>query len=64
VSGPEDPRPGADWETFRSARERFFARVRPEAMDDPPAAVCPDALPEEWPPPRPDAGSDPETAGG
>ena len=47
VSGIEDPRRG-DWEAFRAARDRFFARVRPEAMDDPPASVCPDALPEEW----------------
>jgi hypothetical protein len=48
VSGPEDPRPGADWETFRSARDRFFARVRPEAMDDPPASMCPGVVPDEW----------------
>ncbi len=46
--GPEDPRPAGDWESFRAARERFFSRVRPEAMDDPPQSVCPDAPPEEW----------------
>ena len=46
--GPEDPRPGSDWESFRAARERFLARVRPEAMDDPPESLCPEVVPEEW----------------
>ena len=46
--GPEDPRPGSDWDAFRAARERFLARVRPEAMDDPPESLCPDVLPAEW----------------
>lgn len=49
MSGPEDPRPGSDFESFRAARDRFFARVRPEAMDDPPSSLCPDAVPIEWP---------------
>jgi hypothetical protein len=48
VSALEDPYPAGDWESFRAARERFLARVRPEAMDDPPASVCPDVLPEGW----------------
>jgi hypothetical protein len=48
VSALEDPFPTGDWESFRAARDRFFAKVRPEAMDDPPASICPDALPEEW----------------
>jgi hypothetical protein len=47
VSGPEHPFAVGDWESFRAARDRFFAKVRPEAMDDPPASVCPDALPAE-----------------
>jgi hypothetical protein len=49
VTGPEDPRPGADWDAFRAARDRFLARVRPESMDDPPPLICPDAVPEVWP---------------
>jgi hypothetical protein len=53
VSGPEDPRPGADWDSFRAARQRFLARVRPEAMDDPPGAICPDEVPVMWPAPPP-----------
>jgi hypothetical protein len=44
----EDPRPGCDWEAYRSARDRFFAAVRPEAMSDPPSSPCPDAPPVEW----------------
>jgi hypothetical protein len=32
VVGPDDPRPGADWASFQAARERFFARVRPQAI--------------------------------
>ena len=47
MSGIEDPRRG-DWDAFRAARDRFFAAVRPEAMDDPPASVCPDLVPAEW----------------
>jgi hypothetical protein len=48
VSGLEDPRPGEDWAAFRAARERFFATARPEAMDPPPAPICPAAPPVEW----------------
>ena len=48
MTGPDDPRPGSDFAAFRAARDRFFARVRPEAMDDPPQSICPDAIPEEW----------------
>ena len=48
MSGLEDPCPEASWDAFREARERFFSRVRPEAMDDPPPSVCPDRLPLEW----------------
>lgn len=44
----DEPRPGADWDAFRAARNRFFARVRPEAMDDPPPSICPDGPPHEW----------------
>lgn len=47
MSGLGDPHP-SDWEAFRAARDRFFARVRPEAMDDPPPSICPDVPPEEW----------------
>ena len=57
MSGPDDPYPGADWESFRAARERFLARVRPEAMDEPPAPVCPDQVPDEWPATAPDEGA-------
>jgi hypothetical protein len=46
--GPEDPRPGGDWDAYRAARERFFSVVRPEAMEDPPASICPDGVPEAW----------------
>ena len=46
--GPGDPPPASDWESLRAARNRFFARVRPEAMDDPPPSTCPDAPLEEW----------------
>jgi hypothetical protein len=48
VSGPEDPRPAADWDAFRAARERFFSRARPEAMTEPPPSICPETLPQEW----------------
>lgn len=48
MSGPEDPRPDQDWDAFRAARDRFFARVRPEAMEDPPPSLCPEGLPEGW----------------
>lgn len=44
----DDARPGAGWDAFRAARDRFFARVRPEAMDDPPPSPCPDGPPREW----------------
>ena len=47
--GPEDPRPGSDFESFRAARDRFFARVRPEAMTDPPESLCPEVVPAAWP---------------
>ncbi len=30
--GPDDPRPGADWASYQAARERFFARVRPQVI--------------------------------
>ena len=46
--GPEDPRPAADWDAFRAARERFFSTARPEAMEDPPQSRCPDGVPEAW----------------
>ena len=48
VSGIEDPRAGCDWASFRAARERFLARVRPEAMDEPVPSPCPDGIPAEW----------------
>jgi hypothetical protein len=48
VSALEDPFPAGDWESFRAARDRFLARVRPEAMDDPPASVCPGVVPKGW----------------
>jgi hypothetical protein len=48
VSALEDPFPMGDWESYRAARARFFALVRPEAMDDPPESPCPDAPPAEW----------------
>jgi len=48
VSDPDDLlQPGLDYAAFRAARERFFALVRPEAMQDPPA-LCPNTLPREW----------------
>ena len=31
-----------------AARERFLARVRPEAMDEPVPSQCPDGVPAEW----------------
>jgi hypothetical protein len=48
VSGAEDLRPGCDWASFRAARDRYFARVRPEAMDEPVPSLCPDDVPAEW----------------
>lgn len=54
MTGPEDPRPDSDWESFRGARDRFFARVRPEAMDEPPESVCPEVVPREWSSGKPD----------
>ena len=48
MSSPEDPPLGADWSSFRAARDRFFAQLRPEAMDGPPPAICPDAPPIDW----------------
>ena len=41
--------PDADWDAFRAARERFFARVRPEAMEDHRGGACPDVVPADWP---------------
>jgi hypothetical protein len=61
VSGPEDPRPDADWNAFRAARDRFFARVRTEAMDDPPESGCPEVVPNEWTAGRREAPPDPRT---
>lgn len=49
MSGPEDPRPDSDWRAFRAARDRFFAKARPQAMDEPPVPICPDAIPDSWP---------------
>ena len=46
--GPEDPQPGFDWDSFRTARERFFARVRPEAMAVIVPSLCPDGVPPDW----------------
>ncbi len=46
--GPEDPRPAADWDAFRAARERFFSTARPEAMTEPPPVLCPETVPPEW----------------
>ncbi len=48
VSDSGDPWPGYDWASFRAARERFLARVRPEAMDEPVPSPCPDGVPAEW----------------
>ena len=48
VSGSEAPWTGGDWAAFRAARERFLARVRPEAMDEPVPSPCPDGVPAEW----------------
>jgi hypothetical protein len=36
------------WEAFWSARDRFLAVVRPEAMSRPPRSPCPDAPPAGW----------------
>jgi hypothetical protein len=60
--GPEDPRPGADWDAFRAARERFFSTARPEAMEDPPPSICPDGVPGEWTAAHGEG--DPDVAGG
>ncbi len=59
VSGPDDPRPDADWNAFRAARDRFFARVRAEAMVNPPESVCPEVVPDEWTAGRREATPDP-----
>ena len=48
MSGPDDPRPGYDWDSYCSARDRFFARVRPQSMRNPPYPPCPEGVPEEW----------------
>lgn len=48
MSGAGDPFPIGDWESFRAARDRFFAKARPEAMDEPPPSICPDAPLAEW----------------
>lgn len=53
MSDLDGPMNDADWEAFRAARERFFAAVRPEAMEEPPHGECPDAPPEDWPAGRP-----------
>jgi hypothetical protein len=37
VSGPEDPRPGYDWASYRAARDRYLASIRPQAVPDPAA---------------------------
>ena len=64
MSGLDDPYPQGDWEAYRAARNRFLARVRPEAMDDPPPSLCPDAPPKEWLPAASEAEADTETTGG
>ncbi len=61
MSGLEDPRPEASWDAFREARERFFARVRPEAMDHPPQPLCPNVWPLQWTDTA--KGPDPDAAG-
>ena len=48
VIGPEDLRPESDLDALRAARDRFFATVRPGAMDDPPVSLSPDSPPEGW----------------
>lgn len=48
MSGIDDPIPEVDWNAFRAARDRFLARVRPEAMDAPPPSTCPAEPPAEW----------------
>ena len=45
---PDTPRPDSDWLAFQEARERFFARVRPEAMAEPVPSLCPEGVPVEW----------------
>lgn len=64
MTGLDDPWPAGDWEAFRAARERFLARVRPEAMDAPPPSLCPELVPAVWPPPPAGLGPDGEPAGG
>jgi hypothetical protein len=51
-----------DWEAFQAARDRFFNRVRPEALAQPPASPCPDTPPLEWP--RAPERDDPESPAG
>ena len=48
MSGLDDPFPLGDWAAFRAARDRFFARVRREAADEPPPSACPASPPSEW----------------
>jgi hypothetical protein len=48
TAGPDDPMPRADWTAFQTARDRFFAQVRPAAMTQPSTPLCPEAVPGEW----------------
>ena len=42
-----------------SARDRFFARVRAEAMDDPTEPGCSEVVPDDWTAGRREAAPDP-----
>jgi hypothetical protein len=48
MNGPEDPRPGYDWDSYCAARERFFARLRLQATPNPTPPSYPQHVPEEW----------------
>jgi hypothetical protein len=47
MSAPDQQLP-PDWEAFKAARDRFYIRVRPEALPDARPSPCPDTLPQDW----------------
>jgi hypothetical protein len=52
-----------DWIAFRAARDRFFAQVRPEAMEQPARSPSGDVVPEESTHAYPDGDREPGSTG-
>ncbi len=46
MSGPEDPRPGYDWDAYRAARDAYLARFRRQADEGEAAPTWTDGGPQ------------------